>query len=361
MLKLLRRTYARSVGKPNHGCLDACSYASVSGWAINRESPESFAEVGVFVNGELKYRVLSDVYREDVKARQNHPTGLCGFKIDFPAGEFLRINDRVEVRVLPGNHQLLNSPSTINTYRQAHDRKFFFLHIPKTAGTAFRRAIVENFFPEATFPSTADIAANNGQYPNLFKETRKGVYGDFELFLGHYPFAIKHLLADDVQVILFLRDPVERAVSNLLHVKKFWPNLQDKSLQELLNIPQVLSNQIYNLQTQFLSDTTWASQLKYYHAAVPDCVALADALVNLGKVSFIGLTEEYELSLRMLEIKFGLRLIPVQTNVTESTQKLTVSPEIIQRVTENNQHDILLYERGKELFQKQNASLGLVT
>src|SRR5438309_587566 len=84
------------------------------------------------------------------------------------------------------------------------ERPVFFLHIPKTAGTALAR------FFEHRFPAGSIRWVNNGAAERERPELLDGA----RLVIGHVGYRFTRLFRQRPVVLTFLRDPVERAVSN---------------------------------------------------------------------------------------------------------------------------------------------------
>ena len=95
------------------GHLDTVNDRICSGWACYSKHPGRPAKVQVFVNDRLVHIVAADRPRPDVKERGSHPTGLCGFRFEWPAGTAPRKGDRVEARVEGDVKSLSGSPKLL--------------------------------------------------------------------------------------------------------------------------------------------------------------------------------------------------------------------------------------------------------
>jgi hypothetical protein len=92
------------------GHLDTVNERLCSGWAFYPKQPARPAKVQVFVNDRLVHTVDAHRPRPDVKESGSHPTGLCGFRFEWPAGNAPRAGDRVEARVEGDVKSLNGSP-----------------------------------------------------------------------------------------------------------------------------------------------------------------------------------------------------------------------------------------------------------
>lgn len=89
------------------GHLDIVNANFCSGWAFYPQQPNRAAKVQLFVNEQLVYTGVAKLPRSDVKERGKHPTGLCGFRYEWPASLRLKKGDRIEAR-LEGDVKALN-------------------------------------------------------------------------------------------------------------------------------------------------------------------------------------------------------------------------------------------------------------
>lgn len=81
------------------GRLDEVNECVCSGWAFYPRQPARVARVQLFVNDTPVQTVTAELPRPDIKERGEHPTGLCGFRFEWPPGRGPRSGDRVEARV----------------------------------------------------------------------------------------------------------------------------------------------------------------------------------------------------------------------------------------------------------------------
>jgi hypothetical protein len=92
------------------GHLDVVNQHICSGWAFYPKQPARVAKVQVFVNGRLVHTAMAGLPRPDVKENGIHPTGLCGFRFEWPIGFRPKVGDRVDARVEGDVKSLNGSP-----------------------------------------------------------------------------------------------------------------------------------------------------------------------------------------------------------------------------------------------------------
>lgn len=231
----------------------------------------------------------------------------------------------------------------------------FFIHLPKTAGTSFRMMLYKKLPQYSIFPNWKDIAQYNGEYPNLEEAKRvlfQKQYTNIRLVNGHYPFALKSLLPDNYQIFIFLREPMSRTISNLVHFKKSKPENENLSLRDIF---LKYKNHLSNLQTRFLCDASLTAPMKFYKPGRLDENDLLQAKSHLASCRFVGITEYFEESIKIAEQTIGFKLgASLRKNVSESYNDL-IDPSLKSLLEENLELDKKLYQYGLKLFLKQRS------
>ena len=235
------------------------------------------------------------------------------------------------------------------------NRPFFFLHIPKTAGTTLNTILDDNLpkdrilslYTESQHRALADICYDDLA---LYKLVRGHVFiTDFtEILDGPVPF----------RVFTFLRDPVQRVISEF-HFLKRWPkshlydylNRNDVSLLEYVTSDEkVLRNRGRNNMVNSLSGVRGADldeglDLAWHH--------LKD------RFAFFGILERFDESLLMLKRLMGLgSAFYERQNVRGTSLDAPLTREEFEIICEHNRYDLLLYERAVEEFSRRVDLLG---
>jgi hypothetical protein len=233
-----------------------------------------------------------------------------------------------------------------------------FIHIPKTAGTTFRRILRANV-PRGAINNAGNVFKGRGGVdPAVLTQLHASVpmlARDLYVLTGHIPFGIRASLPDDTRYVTFLRDPIDRTLSHyhrIMEVRKRDP------LPEGTTLEQILSEGIYlhdNLQTRMLSD----------HPAPFDDVTeemLEQAKANLENAfAAIGLVERFDESLVFFQRELELQsVLYVPSQVADRPPKTEVPEEHLRAAERYNEHDLELYRFAAELFerrvQEQDAS-----
>ncbi len=213
-------------------------------------------------------------------------------------------------------------------------KPLLFIHIPKTAGTSFREGAemvfgednilkdYEKKSPETSEPVLEHIYRRRDPY-GLYTAIHKN---STALITGHYPIRKYLPLVKIGKVIAFVRDPVQRVVSEYKHFVRNYG--YEKSFDKFYQTPR-----FRNCQHKLLNGVPFES------------------------IGFLGLTEQYEFSLALLNQKYGLEIPFLAINMgkesTQDTHHLT--PETITDVQRMNQGDMALYQQVSRIFEQRRV------
>lgn len=223
---------------------------------------------------------------------------------------------------------------------QPSDKRFFFCHIPKTAGTAFRESLWDQFPGESMFPSRSELRESKSYVPwKELKDDEALRSRQIDLLSGHYPIGAGIVFFDrkDVQVITFVRPGTERAISHLRHFQRRTP---DKAEQFLASALERGAGPFVNTQTKWLSGYRGKGKLGPEH--------LARAKKKLTRCAFVGLSDQFTASIAIANGLFGWSLRDLRANEAPDGQE---HPEeaIVERLRELNHMDEELYAFAEQL------------
>jgi len=200
-----------------------------------------------------------------------------------------------------------------------------FMHIPKTAGTSFRTA-ARNFYKPGNilrdYGKDSDVTSQEIKqffYKNKDIAKLREASLSYKLITGHYPAAKYKNIFTDAPVVTFLRDPVERVVSEYHHLCN---NIGLKCSLRDFYLKKVYQNR----QAQLLEG------------------------VPFSEMGFVGVTDLFEISLALFNNKYGTNLEYLEMNKGKYTanKKPSISQDEIEEITHLNKVDIELYQLAKD-------------
>ncbi|HZQ64010.1 MAG TPA: hypothetical protein VFA66_02130 [Gaiellaceae bacterium] len=230
------------------------------------------------------------------------------------------------------------------------------IHIPKTAGSAFRRLISRRY------PGRFRNAPNTFTHPQVAAERLREMMQAEPPPLalgGHIVFGLRDVLPSEAAYMTILRDPVERTLSHYGYLvaprdpverphgllARDTPYNPDLTLAEALADPRYLPD---NLQTRML-----VAHRSPFEPLPPD--ALEQAKEHLrSRFAFVGVTERLDELSALLTVALGWRSrLPRRTRVGEARPRRTsLEPEAIAAVEAQNALDLELYRLAVELQEQ---------
>jgi hypothetical protein len=240
---------------------------------------------------------------------------------------------------------------------ESTERRYFFIHVMKTAGGTLRRQILANFEREQVYPMRElDPDMRDANYrldylTSLPPERRAAI----RVYTGHFPFVAVELLRMDLTTITILRDPVERTLSYLRHCKQRHPQHHALSLEEIYEDPFFFPSFIQDHQVKLFALTADDDPESYMDVLDVDEQRLRLAQANLERVDAVGVQERFDDLLRELEERFGWRRASVR-NKNVGSEDVGVSKALRRRIAEDNHADMEFYEYARALCRRRRAA-----
>lgn len=340
-------------GRKIIGYIDYIDKWTVGGWAMRTDANNSIW-VELWINDQKIGRRIAKIPRADIKEKFLNQED-CGFR--FHKRGLLKRGDKIEIKAGRVGINIPFATSTIVQRKNLPKRRnkealiptdsgFYFIHVPKTAGTSFRVMLYDLFSPSEIIPNVYDIEKNSGGYPEMTQLLSQKSVDDLKmirLLAGHYPYQPMKYFLHQPKAIVFLRDPLERAVSNLFHLKKRQPQFFNSTFEEVF---EESPRQILNMQVRYLSGRIRKKEMKLKDLRV--------AIQKLRSIECIGLTEQFDASIDYVEKKFDWKFperLARNVNTTNTLNEL--DPDLLNRIREGNYLDQRLYDMGVKLFVKQ--------
>ncbi len=209
------------------------------------------------------------------------------------------------------------------------DVKLISLHIPKTAGTSFFHSLKKEY--GATKVARVDFNRNQVSKINMMPFSKAYVHRNPKVIHGHFRIdQLNELISikQNVPIITWLRDPVERVISNYYYLSK--------RLDEELDEKGKGLNILNKMRRSLLE----------YASAEGSRNRMSKFLSGLKKEDFlfVGNVENYNSDIQKLaELLNWKNLQIVEHNRTGGGNKRNVSDEDRKKIAELNQLDIKLY------------------
>ncbi len=229
------------------------------------------------------------------------------------------------------------------------DSKLIFIHIPKTAGSSFVSILKRNFKPNELFLATAGRLSNKEYYLNSLNEYLRldqKTKNKIKVIRGHFTHDNNKLFDRDCTYITFLRNPIERYISEYYFIKGNPRNALHDICNQISLEEYILDDkyQFDNLQTRFVAGDLLSKA---------DDSMLEIALQNLQANNFyFGITERFEESLKKMSKKFNWKIKnnPMIRFNNPRKQINELSITTISNIKKKNNIDFELYVNAIKIF-----------
>ena len=238
-------------------------------------------------------------------------------------------------------------------------RRWFFVHLQKTAGTALFRRLRHGLGTEAVYPLPTEQGTPATVLSVERLQDRLGETGDqFRVVTGHFPLATVDRLGGTWETFTILRDPVERILSFLRHQaeRRQRGAEPDTPLWEIYSDPTRFNLLIHNHMTRMLSLTPEEFLPgDGVLVTVPyDAARLEMAKEGLAGLDLFGLQHRLDEFCAELSDRHGL---DVGTSMRSNTTDRDDVPEgLIDRIVHDNALDVELYAWACRLYDERHPT-----
>ena len=260
----------------------------------------------------------------------------------------------------------------VNSKNFQKDDVFYFLHIPKTAGTSLINIVENNFDYKQIYLERL--------WPRLFENLPENL-ANFKLIRGHFGYWIYKLLPKAPITLTILRDPIEQTLSLHDHQlrafnardKEALVTHKDQSLEEIFDIPRLrliftnhqirhltLDMDVNSLINAIKDKGKLTKEIRRLYG--PKLITkkqeelLKIAKERLSQFAYFGIAEKFEESMFLLYFTFGwfpIRIMP-KLNIASNRKKIDYLPnETAAKLKELTRFDTQLYQYALELFDKR--------
>lgn len=233
-----------------------------------------------------------------------------------------------------------------------------FIHIPKTGGSTFH-SIINKRYDSSEIYNVFGSKQNDEEIKNfielpVYKKER------IKLLKGHMPFGLHSYLNDRFSYITFLRNPVDRVISQYYYIKKNKNNPNHEIVEgDAMSISDFVESGIVtgmnNGQARFITGDV--NRLPYGD----DTNLLSDAKENINRYfRWVGVTERFDESMISLWniLEWDKKPYYIKQNVSKVRKSLSEIDEKDLRVVKNyNSVDEKLYEYANQLLDESLSNI----
>lgn len=217
-------------------------------------------------------------------------------------------------------------------------KNYFFVHIPKTAGTSFYEALQKNVLVRLLFDYGDESPKSNPELirlgpEHLTAESQVFQSGKYNFICGHVRYKKYAHCVPPESAVSIVRNPVERVVSEYQHLKR---------------------HQGFNVSFHgFISSLCQQNkQLKMLKGLEP------------GGGALIGLTSHYSYFVEVFASRSGLPMESIAVNrapVSDVEDRFNISPEEIKAAFLYNKKDVHLFFKCAGVFSRLVQEMGYNT
>ncbi|MGJ8652867.1 MAG: sulfotransferase family 2 domain-containing protein [Opitutaceae bacterium] len=231
-----------------------------------------------------------------------------------------------------------------------------FHHIPKAAGSVFSSSLAVYFPESAVF--RMDYVETNQERIDFIAGLTEKERKRYRLILGHMPFGVHRLLAQQSAYYAFVRHPVKRVLSLCRFICEREHHYLNSKLKEAGSVAAfVRSGCTTETHNEMVRYFCYPEQIDESEPVGPQHLKFAIENIETHFPS-VGLSENYDASVVIFSKLYGMSApFYIRRNQSKGAS-VVLTDEDKEAVREANTWDMELYEYLQERFQKQlDASL----
>jgi hypothetical protein len=236
-------------------------------------------------------------------------------------------------------------------------RRFFVVHMQKTAGTTLRDRFRNTFDEAQIYPNSTDGPALHSVIALSKLRERWEVRGDeMRLIAGHFPLSTTEVLGVPFVTLTVLRPPVERTLSYVRHTKKVAPGMADLTMEAIYDDAFRFQGLVQNHMVRMLSLTP--EEMEQGDGALstvpytPERLEMAKE--GLASLDLFGLQPRLDELFDELTERYGLDMgEPIRSNESPPEDP---PPGLVDRIIEDNALDVALYDWAVQLYDERRAA-----
>ncbi len=333
------------------GLFDGIEDGKVYGWAFDPKHPSRPVFLSVFVNGQPVACTAAVHFRPDLAQLGIH-SGNYAFYADIGWVFPVETEALVDVR-LPSGESLTGAPRTLRISPRTRPQcpTVLFMHIPKTAGTAFREAIAANY-------SHSEIAYLYPTRPGLLVNDLRALpieqRRSYRMVIGHFQYGMHDALPQPCEYITVVREPTARILSHYAYLQQVQPGLVSEN-GRLIPLEGIFEHRLtVDFDNALVRCFSGVDQRVFPPGTLTrDIFERAVSNLRTG-FAFVGHQETSVASFAKLQERFGWhatqKLATVNTGNANSFSN--ISPGLLKTIKHYNHWDYRFYEEILRIFPR---------
>ncbi|HET7588350.1 MAG TPA: sulfotransferase family 2 domain-containing protein [Gammaproteobacteria bacterium] len=235
--------------------------------------------------------------------------------------------------------------------RRFRNLNIAFVHVPKTGGSSLLRLLRRNYSPRSMMlyypPRHVDVARMSGRG---------------NLFVGHYSIGKQHEVFDDCTLVTFLRDPIDRLISNIFFMQRYYtqPQIPPDSVYKKWFRENEDVFEVLRCTRLWYLDNAMVRMISGVHDSIPygqlDERSLEKAKANLHKFDFIGFQESFEDDVLRLCSRYQLKTVIGKQN--HGFNRYAPGAKDHELLEARNVLDRELYQFARTMVARENVGAG---
>jgi len=198
--------------------------------------------------------ICADKFSQRALNRGLSPTGHCKFTVDLSGLSLVHLEVRIK-----------KTGKKIHLYPFDNHLKYFFMHIPKTAGSSIRKIVSQNTSSKNIYPTVLELQkTQRGRYlsrARLIEYLNDNEIHYRKFIFGHYKHTIDSVFLHSRKQLTFIREPVARTLSHLNHLKHYKEHYSHLGLDEIYSLTR---HAISNLQASYVGYDSTSNRISNY-------------------------------------------------------------------------------------------------
>ena len=217
----------------------------------------------------------------------------------------------------------------------------YFLHVPRTGGTSTTSVLDVHFHRAAICP---------WQTSDKLREIPREQWRGYQLYRGHFGLGFRDFIGREPLYMTMLRHPADSAISAYFDSVRNG-HFQGTTLEQFAST-SLGDSMSYRFRKQLLRDPGDKIGRR------PDDETVAEAIANLEAFTFVGCTDQFDLSVQTLAHTMGWQHPPAtpRRNHTHDKRK-PYTDEVRALVEERVAAEVPIYLRGRELLAERHRRM----